>query len=111
MTNPQPSLDESLENILDAHAEYYILQTAKFFGESSESPELSKNNESDMKTMGRLTAYISKQLAKQREDIRNRLPKLLNLKHTETEEEYVGKEWYNQALEDITKILDGDKEL
>lgn len=47
-TNPNTPEFETVENILDKHAEYYIRQTMKFFQENGESPALSKNNEGDL---------------------------------------------------------------
>lgn len=56
MNDTQPTgLD--LEQILDAHAEYYIRQTMKFFQNEGESPALSKNNEGDMTAKQALTRW------------------------------------------------------
>lgn len=58
---PQPvSGDVELQQILDAHAEYYIRQTMKFFQEAGESPALSKNNEGDLKAIEAIESYLTK---------------------------------------------------
>jgi hypothetical protein len=49
---------EQLEAILDAHAEYYIKQTMKFFQEGTESPALSRNNKGDLTAKSAITALI-----------------------------------------------------
>lgn len=51
-----PEPPKTLEQILDAHAEYYIRQTMKFFQNEGESPALSKNNEGDLMAFAALKA-------------------------------------------------------
>lgn len=52
------NIDSKLEEILDAHAMFYIRETVKFFQENGESPALSKNNPGDLEAKKQIQELI-----------------------------------------------------
>lgn len=60
MPNKNTTLEQSIEQLLDKHAEYYIRQTVKFFVENGESPALSKNNKGDLEAKQALLSLFEK---------------------------------------------------
>lgn len=48
-----------IEDLLDAHAKYYIEQTMKFFQSTGESPALSKNNEGDLQAKSLIMELVN----------------------------------------------------
>lgn len=97
--NGDTQVDE-LKRILDAHAEYYIRQTMKFFQEGGESPALSKNNEGDLKALEDLHQHIDKVV----EDI---LPEKKEVASYKTAAKNQQLSWYyadiayNQAIDEV----------
>lgn len=58
-TPKEPSMGDDLESVLDAHAEYYIRQTMRFFQSKGPSPALSRNNEGDLAAKVAIQSLIS----------------------------------------------------
>jgi hypothetical protein len=56
--------DTELDGILDAHAEYYIRHTMKFFQENGESPALSKNNKGDLQAKASISKWHRREMLK-----------------------------------------------
>lgn len=78
---PSNKWEEAVKQALDAHAEYYIRETMKFFDENGESPALSKNNDGDLAAKLALTNAV-------KELVEENYPKLDQAEVPDSMEEY-----------------------
>lgn len=98
MSNTPTDPPKTLEQILDAHAEYYIRQTMKFFQNEGKSPALSKNNEGDLSALAEIQALI------EREVVPDRKAKS-SLGYPNAEKLEAWKDGYNKARDDFRLSL------